>query len=206
MASAKCECLPWDFFLSNRAYSECDIFGRTCFFAEYDNLTHFSGNICPHCIKECNKMEYHWTIIKQQKLMKKDSRLCSSYICYKQGKGLSGKKEFLEYLFDQDNATMELNLKNIIAGSKNITDQLKDKIRSMNKNLIIVKLEYQSSTVDVTTLDVRYSLSDKIANFGGTFGIWAELTGFSLLGIINVFVIVFKMLYKSIKKDHSSQK
>ena len=40
---------------------------------------------------------------------------------------------------------MESNLKNITAGSNNITEQFKDKIVLMNKNFIIVKLEYQSS-------------------------------------------------------------
>ena len=55
-------------------------------------------------------------------------------------------------------------------------------------------MQYQSSDVEVIVQDIRYSLSDKIANFGGVFGIWAEFTGFSLLGIINVFLIVFKLL------------
>ena len=57
----------------------------------------------------------------------------------------------------------------------------------------------------MTVIDTRYSLSDKIAKFGGTFGIWAEITGFSLLGIINVIIIIFKMLFKSIKKNDSAQ-
>ena len=34
----------------------------------------------------------------------------------------------------------------------------------------------------------------KIVNFGGVFGIWAELTGFSLLGILNACLIVLKLL------------
>ena len=37
-------------------------------------------------------------------------------------------------------------------------------------------------------------MTDKIANFGGTFGIWAELTGVSLLGMINLVVVQTKKL------------
>ena len=62
------------------------------------------------------------------------------------------------------------------------------------KNLIIVKIKYKNPIVEMTVLDARTTLSDKIANFGGTFGIWAELTGISLLGIINFFVIFIKCI------------
>ena len=53
-------------------------------------------------------------------------------------------------------------------------------------NTIIVRLRYKSSEIEFTKLDVRTTMTDKIANFGGTFGIWAELTGVSLLGMINL--------------------
>ena len=75
----------------------------------------------------------------------------------------------------------------------NISEQAK----ILAENVIIIHLEYRSSEVDMTVLESRYSCtncwSDKIANFGGMFGIWAELTGFSLLGIINVCLIVLKI-------------
>ena len=72
----------------------------------------------------------------------------------------------------------------------NISEQAK----VLAENIIIVHLQYPSSDVDITVLDSRYSFSDKLANFGGVFGMWAELTGFSLLGIINVCLIVLKLL------------
>ena len=64
-------------------------------------------------------------------------------------------------------------------------------------NTIIVRLRYKSSEVEFTKLDVRTTTTDKIANFGGTFGIWAELTGCSLLGMINLLIISFKLLFRS---------
>ena len=64
-------------------------------------------------------------------------------------------------------------------------------------NMIIVRLHYKSSEVEMTKLEVRTTTTDKIANFGGTFGIWAELTGCSLLGLINLLIICFKLLFQS---------
>ena len=64
-------------------------------------------------------------------------------------------------------------------------------------NTIIVRLHYKSSEIEFTKLDVRTTMTDKIANFGGTFGIWAELTGCSLLGMINLVIISFKLIFRS---------
>ena len=64
-------------------------------------------------------------------------------------------------------------------------------------NIIIVRLKYKSSEIEMNKLDVRTTTTDKIANFGGTFGIWAELTGCSLLGFINLIIISFKLLLTS---------
>ena len=76
---------------------------------------------------------------------------------------------------------------------------LSEQAKILVENVIIVHLKYRSSEVDMTILDSRYSDSDKIANFGGVFGIWAELTGFSLLGIINVGLIILKILLGRLK-------
>ena len=64
-------------------------------------------------------------------------------------------------------------------------------------NTIIVRLQYKSSEIEFTKLDVRTTTTDKIANFGGTFGIWAELTGCSLLGLINLLIISFKLIFRT---------
>ena len=74
----------------------------------------------------------------------------------------------------------------------------------MASNLIIVHLKFPSSNVDMTILDARYTWSDQIASFGGIFGIWGELTGITLLGIINICLIIVKLftcyLQKTIAK------
>ena len=68
--------------------------------------------------------------------------------------------------------------------------------KALMENTIIVRLQYQSSEVEVNKLELRTTMSDKIANLGGTYGIWAELTGCSLLGIINLLIISCKLLLK----------
>ena len=63
-------------------------------------------------------------------------------------------------------------------------------------NVIVIRLRYKDHEVEFTKLDVRTTTTDKIANFGGTFGIWAELTGCSLLGLINLLILSFKLLFR----------
>ena len=60
-----------------------------------------------------------------------------------------------------------------------------------------LKLRYMSPEIEMTVLDARITLSDKIANLGGTFGKWAKLTGYSLLGIINLFIILMKFIFRT---------
>ena len=66
----------------------------------------------------------------------------------------------------------------------------------MTQNMIIIKLQFKSPEVELTVLDSRSTVSDKIAKLGGTFGIWAQLTGCTLLVLINVFVIIMKLCFK----------
>ena len=60
-----------------------------------------------------------------------------------------------------------------------------------------LKLRYMSPEIEMTVLDARITLSDKIANLRGTFGIWADPTGCSLLGIINLFIILMKFIFRT---------
>ena len=106
----------------------------------------------------------------------------------------SGSKALCEYLMDYNNTLMEASMKNPIMF--NISKQAE----VLAKNIIIVHMKFPSSKVDMTILESRYALSDQIANIGGIFGVWAELTGFSFLGIINVFLIVLKVMLGILKR------
>ena len=102
---------------------------------------------------------------------------------------------------DKDNILMEMAIKNITW--KDESDSLRitvgkrfRRMQTLMKSTIIVRLSYKSSMVNMKTLSARTTFSDKIANLGGTFGIWAELTGCSLLGLINLFILICKLLFR----------
>ena len=95
-----------------------------------------------------------------------------------------------EYAEDKNETLSSSGVKHLIWPS------LYNRVDTMNKNLIIAKMKFKTSEVDFTVLDARTTLSDKIANLGGTFGIWAEVTGLSILGIINLVLLVIKLLFR----------
>ena len=60
-------------------------------------------------------------------------------------------------------------------------------------DLIIIHLRFLDPEIDLVSL--RYSVLDKFANFGGNFGIFAEITGCSFLGMLNFIILLFKILF-----------
>ena len=114
----------------------------------------------------------------------------------------SGSSAFCEYFRDINNTLYHSLLKETLLsteyeyGVRSHSSYSKIARHFMN-NTIIVKLHYKSSEIEMNKLDVRTTMTDKIANFGGTFGIWAELTGCSLLGMINLIIISFKLLLRA---------
>ena len=115
----------------------------------------------------------------------------------------SGSEIFCEYIRDDNNTMSDRLLKQALWPAKYIKfgkrteTTFLDSAKTFFNNTIVVRLRYKSSEVEFTKLDVRTTTTDKIANFGGTFGIWAELTGCSLLGMINLLIISFKLLFGS---------
>ena len=70
------------------------------------------------------------------------------------------------------------------------------KLKELIQNLIVVNVRYPKTEARMTVLDARYSLSDKIAGFGGNFGIFVELTGISFLPLINISLIFLKLVFR----------
>ena len=94
----------------------------------------------------------------------------------------------------------------------NTTDDFKV---SMLNSMIVVHIRYLSPKVDF--VDTTYTIWDKFANFGGNFGIFAEITGFSFLGTLNCFFLIIKYIIskvsakwekkkKDMKKDNAKDK
>ena len=73
-AAKICKCIPWDFTSMINA-SECDIFGRTCFFNTMESMTHDSEDFCPQCLDECDWMKYPFGSIRSSSIkLRKDKK------------------------------------------------------------------------------------------------------------------------------------
>ena len=73
------------------------------------------------------------------------------------------------------------------------------RIRTLTKNMIIVKVRFKSPFIDMTVLDSRTTLSDKIAKLGGTYGLWVQLTGCALLVLLNIALVAIKLGFRICK-------
>ena len=65
----------------------------------------------------------------------------------------------------------------------------------MVEDMVIVHLTVLKPEINV--IDVKYTLIDKLANFGGNYGIFAEITGCSFLVLLNVLILLFKLPFSS---------
>ena len=59
------------------------------------------------------------------------------------------------------------------------------------QDLLVVHLRFLQPRINI--VDTKYTWSDLIAGFGGKFGIFAQLTGWSFLGILNLFILIIKI-------------
>ena len=64
-------------------------------------------------------------------------------------------------------------------------------------DIIIVHLRFIEPEMD--QIDAKYTKMDQFAKFGGNFGIFAEITGISFLGLLNLFIIILKFLCNCIQ-------
>ena len=114
----------------------------------------------------------------------------------------SGSSVLCDYMLDINDTFSNALLREAVwpsthdQNSKREMSSCFQRAMELAKGLIIVRLQYKSSEVEMNMLEVRTTITDKIANLGGTYGIWAELTGCSLLGIINLIIISCKLLLK----------
>ena len=189
LAKETCQCLPWDFIHKNMTpfEQECDVFGRTCFFATMRNLSESSEDLCPTCKKACDYTEYSKILMD------------------------NGDLEAVKYyLFNKAslNHTYFERFHELIMGKSEV---LQGKHLDMNWINQIVVVHVRFLAPDVYSVELRHSVWDKFANFGGNFGIFAEITGCSFLGILNCAILILKCISpkvscpKIFKKKSSSK-
>ena len=76
-------------------------------------------------------------------------------------------------------------------------------MEEMYRNLIIIHLKFMPPK-DMLLIDVKYTTMDRFANFGGNYGIFAEITGCSLLGLISLTIVTFKLLFSFLQNLHNN--
>ena len=52
---------------------------------------------------------------------------------------------------------------------------------------------------EISLIDVKYTTMDRFASFGGNYGIFAEITGCSLLGLLSIVILTYKLLLNKVK-------
>ena len=195
-----CKCIPWD-FVHNFEADECDVFGRSCFYNSISNLTKHPDNVCPHCISGCDDIKYYKTSARNglynegYNNLNPDSHKfkyanikCVGNTC---GNKCYGSKAFCNFLMDINNTLIDKGYKMLIA---DLSGKKFEKLQvELQKHLIIVHLKFGQPKMYLN--DAKYTLLDKFANFGGNFGIFAEITGCSFLGLLNIFILAMKLLF-----------
>ena len=164
--------------------------------------------LCQKCIKECDYIDYKKVLLKKEPSnVPKNVGGTSHYNKYTEftgktlhwrlnGQGVvGGSKAFVELFEDVNGTITDKNIKTTFDAF--YATDLKYKYETLNlekfKDYIIVHLRFMKPDID--WIDTKYNDFDKFANFGGNFGIFAEITGSSFLGIVNLCILLFKILF-----------
>ena len=172
LAYNTCGCIPWDIF-HHGSYPECDIFGRTCFMNVIENITLTKGQ-CEDCHNDCQYLRYRYKVTEN--VIKDHVKFSSD--------GCSGIKALCNYLEDKNHT-----LYNKYSSKRNSVDK-----RRRFKAMIAVNIVFPISEVDLTVLDVRYTLIDKITSLGGSFGLFTQFTGCSIIAVIHLIILTIKQI------------
>ena len=110
-----------------------------------------------------------------------------------------GNKAFINFLSDKNKTLMDQGLRNALQSLLPPRDQNLDVLTPTSKyqNMIVVHLRFLQPKINI--IDVKYTWSDLIAGFGGKFGIFAQITGWSFLGILNLLLAIIKLFFYSKK-------
>ena len=152
--------------------------------------------ICKNCDKECDFFKFVKKVVKVEELA--TSPYGGKYfkrIVGKEGRINVGNKAFVSLLGDVNGTIISKGLKNIYRtfGTHSFEDSYpSDKY---TEDMIVVHLKFKQP--EVVVLSPKYTFFDMIGNFGGQFGLFEQVTGASFLGIINLIILLFKLMFPS---------
>ena len=133
-------------------------------------------NPCSHCLKTCDYVTYDKKITKEAYLDREELGY-KHYFDHHGNDNYEGMDEFVSYFMDRNDTLVDKKTKDLLAG------EYQKKRSNMYKMFVVVHLRFMKPEID--WIDTKYTVMDKFANFGGNFGIFAEITGCSFLGILN---------------------
>lgn len=193
LASQKCSCRPWD-YLDNSQEKECDVFGRICFLNAIKLMTKSPKEMCNECPKECDFIKYKKTL-RQRKLLAIGGSQGGTYFKIKNGKP-EGFKAFIDFIMDENKTLIDAGLRNVLdtTFSNKYGEEYQNK---KHEELVIIHLTFKQPEINI--ISPKYSAFDMIGTFGGQLGILEKLTGASLLGFINLMLLMFKLAFSFCK-------
>ena len=72
--------------------------------------------------------------------------------------------------------------------------------KGINNGLIVVNIIFASPKVDLVIFDARYTLIDKITSLGGSFGLFTQFTGCSIIAVIHLTILTMKHMFAFMKE------
>ena len=192
LARKVCKCQPWDYFAQGmEEFSECDVFGRKCFVEQMKSLAQFPKAFCPDCKKACDYLEYQREIIKVEKIHD-EFGLVGKYYTSAAGRAI-GSRAIIDFVEDNDEIFYDSGLKNSSKRSRG------ERIDGVYNSLIFVHLRFLDPKVNEIT--PKYTVGDMIGNFGGQFGLFEQVTGASFLGLLNLLILLFKLMFSPFRRE-----
>ena len=177
-----CGCIPWDIFHVG-SYPECDVFGRTCFKNAMDSITHSNG-LCKDCYDDCQYLRYRYKMTNAVTDTLSGYHLDKVHVTIEGLNRCSGMKDLCQYLEDKNHT---LNDK---YSPKRYPGELEDR----REGMIVVSIVFPTAEADLTVMDVRYTLIDKITSLGGSFGLFTQFTGCSIIAVIHLIILTIKQI------------
>ena len=102
-----------------------------------------------------------------------------------------GNKAFINFLSNKNQTIYDKGLMNAIRAM--IGKEFEEEYPIVKyQDMIVVHLKFMQPNMLI--VDKKYTVSDFIAGFGGKFGIFAQLTGWSFLGILNILILIIKII------------
>ena len=148
-------------------------------------------------MRECDSISYNKMIIHKEKLTKGFAgtyAVKGKYFSFDEFGKVSGRKEFVDFFTDKNNTFHEQGFKNFLNLANNYDQMYSLKRAKLYENLIIIRLKFMPPK-EMNLIDVKYTMMDRIASFGGKFGIFTQLTGCSLLGLLSLMMVIWKFLF-----------